>query len=55
MPNPGQTEISNVLLKDFDVTIKNDTLNTSGVVDLKIENVLVNGKPYSIESHPIPA
>jgi alpha-L-rhamnosidase len=47
-PNPGQTEISNVLLKDFDVTIKNDKLNTSGVTNLKLENVIVNGKPYSI-------
>ncbi|HKD05520.1 MAG TPA: glycosyl hydrolase family 28 protein [Bryobacteraceae bacterium] len=46
-PNPGQTDISNVLLKDFDVTIKNDTLNTSGVTNLKLENVIVNGKPYS--------
>jgi alpha-L-rhamnosidase len=47
-PNPGQTDISNVLLKDFDVTIKNDKLNTSGVTDLKFENVIVNGKPYSV-------
>jgi len=46
-PNPGQTEISDVLLKDFHVTIKNDKLNTSGVTDLKLENVIVNGKPYS--------
>ena len=35
------------LLKDFDVTIKNDKLNVSGVTDLKLENVIVNGKPYS--------
>jgi alpha-L-rhamnosidase len=47
-PNPGQTEISNVLLKDFDVTIRNDRLNTSGITDLKLENVIVNGKPYSV-------
>ena len=47
-PNPGQTEISDVLLKDFDVTIKNDKLNTSGVTDLKLENVIVNGKPYFV-------
>jgi len=46
-PNPGQTDISNVLLKDFDVTIKNDKLNTSGVTNLRLENVIVNGKPYS--------
>jgi len=47
-PNPGQTDISNVLLKDFNVTIKNDKLNTSGVTNLKLENVVVNGKPYSV-------
>ena len=47
-PNPGQTEISNVLMKDFNVTIKNDRLDTSGVSGLKLENVVVNGKPYSV-------
>jgi alpha-L-rhamnosidase len=47
-PNPGQTDISDILLKDFDVTIKNDKLNTSGVTDLKLEDVIVNGKPYSL-------
>ncbi len=47
-PNPGQTDISNVLLKDFDVTIKAGELNTSGVTDLKFEHVMVNGKPYSV-------
>jgi alpha-L-rhamnosidase len=47
-PNPGQTDISNVLLKDFDVTIRNDKLNASGVANLRLENVIVNGKPYSV-------
>jgi alpha-L-rhamnosidase len=47
-PNPGQTDISDVLLKDFDVTIKNDKLNTSGVSDLRFEDVIVNGKPYTV-------
>ena len=45
-PNPGQTAISNVLLRDFDVTIKNTKLDTSDVNNLTLENVLVNGKPY---------
>ena len=48
-PNPGQTTIGNILFKDFDVTIdqdKNqDKLSTTGVTDLKFENVVVNGKP----------
>ena len=47
-PNPGQTEISDVLMKDFDVTIENDKLSTSGVTDFRFENVIVNGKPYSL-------
>ena len=46
-PNPGQTDIGNVLLKDFDVTIRNDKLNVSDVTNLSFENVIVNGKPYS--------
>jgi alpha-L-rhamnosidase len=47
-PNPGQSDISNILMKDFDVTIRNGELNTSGVTNLKFENVMVNGKPYSV-------
>ena len=47
-PNPNQTDISDVLLKDFNVTIPNPTLNTSGVTALKLENVQVNGKTYAL-------
>lgn len=46
-PNPGQTEISDVLLKDFNVELQRDKLAASGVKDLKFENVIVNGKPQS--------
>lgn len=48
-PNPGQTTISNVLLKDFDVTLPQDKdkLAASGVTNLKFENVVVNGQPQS--------
>ncbi len=48
-PNPGQTEISDVLLKDFDVALPpdKDKLAASGITDLKFENVLVNGQPQS--------
>jgi alpha-L-rhamnosidase len=48
-PNPGQTEISNVLLKDFDVVLPQgkDKLAASGVTDLKFENVIVNGQRQS--------
>jgi polygalacturonase len=47
-PNPGQTLISDVLFKDSDVTLQNGNLNTSGVANLKFENFLVNGKPYTL-------
>lgn len=48
-PNPGQTKISNVLLKDFDVILPQDKdkLAVSGVTNLKFENVIVNGQPQS--------
>ena len=43
-PNPGQTAISDVTFKDFDVTLERDKLDVSGVSDLKFEHVIVNGK-----------
>ncbi len=43
-PNPGQTEISKILFKDFDVTLQQEKLAASGVTDLKFENVIVNGQ-----------
>lgn len=48
-PNPGQTDISNILLKDIDVTLPPDkaTLTASGVTNLKFEKVIVNGHPQS--------
>lgn len=48
-PNPGQTQISTILLKDFDVTLPpdKDKLAATGVTDLKFENVIVNGQPQS--------
>ncbi len=48
-PNPGQTEISNILFKDFDLVLPTDKdkLAASGVTDLKFENVIVNGQPQS--------
>lgn len=48
-PNPGQTEIRNVLLKNFDVVLPEDKskLAASGVARLTYENVVVNGQPQS--------
>ena len=47
-PNPGQTEISDVLLKDFDVQLGQDKLAASGVTGLKFENVVVNGVKQTV-------
>jgi polygalacturonase len=44
-PNPGQTTISDITFKDFDVTLAKDKLDVSGVSNLKFEHVIVNGKP----------
>jgi alpha-L-rhamnosidase len=46
-PNPGQTEISDILFKDVDVVLKQDKLAATDVKDLKFENVIVNGQPQS--------
>ena len=43
-PNPGQTTISDVTFKDFDVTLAKDQLDVSGVSGLKFQHVVVNGK-----------
>ena len=46
-PNPGQTTISEITFKDFDVTLQRDKLDVSGVSGLKFEHVVVNGKAQS--------
>ena len=46
-PNPGQTEISDVLLKDFDVSLSDDKLAATDVKNLRFENVVVNGNTQS--------
>ena len=46
-PNPGQTEISNISFKDFDVVLQQEKLMASGVKGLKFENVIVNGQLQS--------
>jgi polygalacturonase len=43
-PNPGQTTISDILLKDFDVQLDQPKLDTADVTNLRMENVVVNGK-----------
>jgi alpha-L-rhamnosidase len=46
-PNPGQTEIADVTIEDVDVQLKNEKLNVGEVKNLRIERVMVNGKPFT--------
>ncbi|GGX96086.1 glycoside hydrolase family 28 protein [Pseudoduganella dura] len=43
-PNPGQTEIADILIRDVDVTLEKPALEVSGAKNLRLENVIVNGK-----------
>jgi alpha-L-rhamnosidase len=47
-PNPGQTEIGGILIKDVDVKLAKPVLDVAGAKDLKLENVAVNGKPFTV-------
>jgi polygalacturonase len=44
--NPGQTTISDITLKNFDVQLKTNKFNVVDVKNLKVKNVTVNGKPF---------
>jgi alpha-L-rhamnosidase len=44
---PGQTEISDVTLEDIDVRLEDGTLRVADVRNLRMENVTVNGKPFT--------
>jgi hypothetical protein len=46
-PNPGQTKISDILFKDFDVVLKQDKLAATDVKNLRYENVILNGQLQS--------
>jgi len=43
-PVPGQTTISDITFKNFEVTLTRGTLQASGVSHLKFDHVIVNGK-----------
>lgn len=43
-PNPGQTEIRDVLLKNIDLRLASDALDTAGVEDLVFDHVMINGR-----------
>jgi len=46
--NPNQTTISNIKLENIDVQLKTETLKAVGVKDLRLKNVKVNGKPFTL-------
>jgi alpha-L-rhamnosidase len=48
--NPGQTQISNITLRNIDVRLKNENFSVINVANLKMGNVRVNGKPFSVKS-----
>ncbi len=43
-PNPGQTEIGDVLLRDFDLQVGDASLKLEGVHDILFDRVTINGK-----------
>jgi len=43
-PNPGQTDISDILIKDVEVQLVQDRLDLDATVGVRLENVVVNGK-----------
>jgi len=44
-PNPGQTEIGDILLKDIDLQLAKEDFQVSAAPKLRLQNVVVNGKP----------
>jgi polygalacturonase len=46
-PNPGQTTLTDIVMQDADLTLKQDRLAVSGVANLRFDKVKVNGKAYS--------
>lgn len=46
----GQTEISNITLKNINVRVNDEKFNAIDVKNLKIKNVTVNGKPFSFHT-----
>lgn len=47
--NPGQTEISDIKLENIDVRLKDENLKVVDVRNLKLGNVTVNGRPFSLK------
>lgn len=48
--NSGQSEISDITLKNVDVQLKNEKFDSAYVKNFKVENVTVNGKPFLLST-----
>ncbi|PQO99971.1 exopolygalacturonase [Massilia phosphatilytica] len=51
-PNPGQTDITGVVLRNFDVQLTDERLQVKDAGKPVVENVVVNGKPYALQGLP---
>jgi polygalacturonase len=49
-PNPGQTDIGAITLKNFDVQLTDLRLRVKDAAMPVLENVVVNGKPYAADA-----
>jgi alpha-L-rhamnosidase len=47
-PNPGQTDIDGVVLRNMTLQLTDIRLQVKGVAKPVVENVVVNGKPYAV-------
>lgn len=44
--NPGQSDLSGITLKNINLTVKSEQFKVENVRDFRLENVVVNGKPF---------
>jgi polygalacturonase len=49
-PNPGQTDIAAVVLRNIDVQLTDTRLHVKDAAAPVLENVVVNGKPYAADA-----
>ncbi|EQB09997.1 hypothetical protein [Novosphingobium lindaniclasticum] len=52
-PNPGQTEIRAVLLKNIDLQLADRDLKSGGVQDLAFDHVMINERQRGAPAAPV--
>ncbi len=52
-PNPGQTEIRAVLLKNIDLQLADPDLKSAGVPDLVFDHVMINERQRDAPAAPV--